>query len=129
MSEGESPPSGIFASLRRTLDTALSTVQNRIELFALELQEEKSWLLSALLWAAAVVFFCGLAIIFVVAAIVYLAPAVWRPWILVGVAAVFVWLAINSIAGLRRSLRDKRPPLSDTMSELKKDIEWIRSRD
>jgi len=129
MSEGESPPSGIFASLRRTLDTALSTFQNRIELFALELQEEKSWLLSTLLWAAAMVFFCGLAIIFVVAAIVYLAPAVWRPWILVGVAAVFVWLAINSIAGLRRSLRDKRPPLSDTMSELKKDIEWIRSRD
>jgi uncharacterized membrane protein YqjE len=129
MSEGESPPSGIFASLRRTLDTALSTVQNRVELFALELQEEKSWLLSTLLWAAAMVFFCGLAIIFVVAAIVYLAPAVWRPWILVGVAVVFVWLAINSIAGLRRSLRDKRPPLSDTMSELKKDIEWIRSRD
>ena len=129
MSEGESPPSGIFASLRRSLDAALSTVQNRVELFALELQEEKSWLLSTLLWAAAMVFFCGLAIIFVVAAIVYLAPAVWRPWILVGVAVVFVWLAINSIAGLRRSLRDKRPPLSDTMSELKKDIEWIRSRD
>ena len=115
--------------MRRILDTGLSTVQNRIELFALELQEEKSWLLSTLLWAAAMIFFCGLAIIFVVVAIVYLAPATWRPWVLVGVATAFVWLAINSVAGFRRSLREKRPPLSDTIGELKKDIEWIRSRD
>ncbi len=129
MAEGDSPPSGVFASLRRIADTALSTIQNRVDLFALELQEEKSWLISTLLWAAAMIFFCGLAIILVIATLVYLAPESWRPWILVGVAVVFVWLAINSIAGFRRSLRDKRPPLSDTMGELKKDIEWIRSRD
>jgi uncharacterized membrane protein YqjE len=129
MAEGESSPSGILASLRRLVDTALSTVQNRIELFALELQEEKSWLISTLLWAAAMIFFCGLAIILVVATVVYLAPESWRPWILVGVAAIFIWLAISSIAGFWRSLRDKRPPLSDSIGELKKDIEWIRSRD
>ena len=129
MNESESPPAGIFASLRRILDTALSTVQNRVELFAVELQEEKSWLVSTLLWAAAMVFFCGLAIILVLATIISLAPVSWRPWVLAGGALVFVWLAINSIAGFRRSLRDKRPPLSDTVGELKKDIEWIRSRD
>ena len=129
MSEGDSSPSGIFASLRRMLDTALSTVQNRIELFALELQEEKGWLVSTLLWAAAMIFFGGLAIIFVVATFIFLAPVTWRPWILLGVTVAFVWLAINSIAGFRRSLRGKRPPLSDTIGELKKDIEWIRSRD
>jgi uncharacterized membrane protein YqjE len=129
MAESQSSSSGIFASLRRLADTALSTVQNRVELFALELQEEKSWLISTLLWAAAMIFFCGLAIILVVGTVVYLAPESWRPWILLGVAAVFVWLAINSIVGFRRSLRDKRPPLSDSIGELKKDIEWIRSRD
>lgn len=129
MAEGESSPSGIFASLRRLADTALSTVQNRVELFALELQEEKSWLISTLLWAAAMIFFCGLAIILAVGAILYFAPESWRPWVLLGIAAVFIWLAINAVAGFRRSLRDKRPPLSETMGELKKDIEWIRSRD
>jgi uncharacterized membrane protein YqjE len=129
MTEGDSSPSGIFASLRRMLDTALSTVQNRVELFALELQEEKSWLISTLLWAAAMIFFGGLAIIFVVAAIIFLAPEAWRPWVLLGIAVAFVWLAANSVVGFRRSLRDKRPPLSDTIGELKKDIEWIRSRD
>src|SRR5262245_20580879 len=129
MAEGESSPPGIFASLRRMLDTALSTVQNRVELFALELQEEKSWLISTLLWAAAMIFFCGLAIVLVVVTVVYLAPEPWRPWVLIGLAVVFVWLSTNSIIGFRRSLRDKRPPLSDTIGELKKDIEWIRSRD
>ena len=92
-------------------------------------KEEKSWLISTLLWAAAMIFFCGLAIILVVVTVVYLAPEPWRPWVLIGLAAVFVWAAINSITGFRRSLRDKRPPLSDTIGELKKDIEWIRSRD
>ena len=129
MNESESPRTGIFASLRRMLDTALSTVQNRVELFAVELQEEKSWLVSTLLWAAAMIFFCGLAIILVLATIVYLAPESWRLWVLAGLVVVFAWLAINSIAGFRRSLRDKRPPLSDTIGELKKDIEWIRSQD
>lgn len=129
MAEADSPPSGVFSTLRRLADTTLSTMQNRVELFALELQEEKSWLISTLLWAAAMIFFCGLAIILVVATLVYISPEAWRPWILLGVAVAFTWLAINSIAGFRRSLRDKRPPLSETMGELKKDIEWIRSRD
>jgi uncharacterized membrane protein YqjE len=120
---------GLLASFRRMAETALRTLQNRIELFAAELQEEKSWLIATLLWAAAVVFFGGVAIILVVGTVTYLAPEGARPWVLCGFSAVFVYLAINAVMGLRRSLRDKPPPMADTINELKKDLDWIQSRD
>lgn len=129
MSENSPSPEGILASVRRMAETALRTVQNRVELFAVELQEEKCWLISTLLWAAAAVFFCGLAIIFVVGTVVYLSPENARPWVIGGFALLFVYLAINAVVGLRRSMQNKKPPLSDTVGELKKDIEWIQSRD
>ena len=129
MSENPQTPEGIFAPVRRMVETTLSTVQNRVELFALELQEEKCWLISALLWTAAAVFFGGLAIVFVVGAIIYFSPDIARPWVVGGFALLFVYLAINAVVGLRRSMQSKKPPLSDTIGELKKDIEWIQSRD
>jgi uncharacterized membrane protein YqjE len=125
----ENEHAGLLASIRRMAETLLSAVQNRIELFATELQEEKCWLISTLLWAAAAVFFCGVAILFVVGTVVYLSPEGARPWVLGGFSVLFVYLAINAVVGLRRSLRDKPPPLADTIGELKKDLEWIRSRD
>lgn len=130
MTENEEPsPEGILASARRILETALRTIQNRVELFALELQEEKAWLISTLLWAAAAIFFGGLGILLVVATIVYLSPENARPWVLGGFALLFIYLAVNAILGLRRSIENKKPPMSDTIGELKKDIEWIQSRD
>ncbi|MBK7999369.1 MAG: phage holin family protein [Verrucomicrobia bacterium] len=129
MSENEPTTEGIMASVRRMIETGLRSVQNRVELFALELQEEKAWLISTLLWAAAAVFFGGLAIIFVVVTVVYLSPENARPWVLGGFALLFVYLAVNAIVGLRRSMENKKAPMSDTIGELKKDIEWIQSRD
>jgi uncharacterized membrane protein YqjE len=38
MGEGESEGQGIFGSLRRLGQTAVGVLQNRLELFALELQ-------------------------------------------------------------------------------------------
>lgn len=129
MPDDERPSDGMIASLRRMVESSLRTVQNRVELFALELQEEKCWLISTLLWGAAAIFFTGVAILFVVGTVVYLSPEAARPWVLGGFAALFVYLSVNAIVGLRRSLEHKKPPLSDTIGELKKDIQWIQSRD
>jgi uncharacterized membrane protein YqjE len=129
MAEGDSSATGILGSVRRLADTFLSTVQNRVELFAVELQEEKCWLISTLLWAVALIFFGGLAVLLVVGTIVYLSPDSARPWVLGVFSAVFVYLGINAFVGFRGSWREKPPALSDTVGELKKDIEWIRSQD
>jgi uncharacterized membrane protein YqjE len=43
-------PAGIFVSLRRILDGGLALAQKRVELFAVELREEKCRLLEAITW-------------------------------------------------------------------------------
>jgi uncharacterized membrane protein YqjE len=129
MDENEPPASGILASVRRMVETSLSTVQNRIELFAFELEEEKLRLISTLLWVAAAVFFGVLAITLVVLTIVFLSPDTVKPYVLIGLSLVAIVLAIRAVSGLRHELKDKAPPLSDTVSELKKDIACLRSRD
>jgi uncharacterized membrane protein YqjE len=127
----ETPPASarVLSVLRRMAETLLSTAQNRVELLSVELQEEKYWLVSTLLSGAAAVFFGGLAIIFGVATIVYIVPDGARPWVLGAFSVLFLFLTIQATMALRRSLRDKPPPLSDTVGELKKDIEWMRSQD
>ncbi len=79
MDETPPPSVGLLGSLRRMIETALSTIQNRVELFAVEMQEEKCWLISTLIWAAAAIFFCGLAILFVVAMVLYVCSSFGDP--------------------------------------------------
>ena len=57
MSEASETKPGVWASLKRILDTLLATAQNRVELFAVELQEEKCRLVEAMLCAVAVAAF------------------------------------------------------------------------
>ena len=57
MSEASETKPGVWTSLKRILDTLLATAQNRVELFAVELQEEKCRLVEAMLCAAAVAAF------------------------------------------------------------------------
>ena len=57
MSEASETKPGVWASLKRMLDTLLATAQNRVGLFAVELQEEKCQLVEAMLCAVAVVAF------------------------------------------------------------------------
>ena len=57
MSEASETKPGVWTSLKRILDTLLATAQNRVELFAVELQEEKCRLVEAILCAAAVAAF------------------------------------------------------------------------
>ena len=52
MPETEPPPGGVLDSFRRLCDSGLAQVQNRVELFAVEFQEEKTRLLKTLVIAA-----------------------------------------------------------------------------
>jgi uncharacterized membrane protein YqjE len=57
VSEATDTKPGVWASLKRILDTLLATAQNRVELFAVELQEEKCRVVEAMLCAAALASF------------------------------------------------------------------------
>ena len=125
--QSEAPAGGLLTHIRRLAVTLLSTLQNRIELIGLELQEEKVWLIQTLLWVAAAVFFCGFACALVTLTLVWLCPPPARPYVLIILCLVYIGLATAACRGLRRQLLEKPPVLNDTVAELKKDIQWLRS--
>jgi uncharacterized membrane protein YqjE len=124
----EPEPESVKASTRRLSEVLLRTLQNRAELFGLELETEGRWVVTAFVWTSAAVFFTVLAITIVTLTLVILLPA-WRGGILIGSSVLYIVLAATAIAGLMKHVKARRPPLSDTVNELRKDLEWIQSRD
>lgn len=114
--------SGLSSSLRRMLTTLLGMLQNRLELFSLELQDEREWLVGTLVWASALVFLSGCALILITITIVLLTPAEVQRYVLVALCLVYIALAVGGAIGLRKRLNEKPPAFKDTVSELKKDI-------
>ena len=123
------PPEGLKASAHRAAALFVRTLQNRAELFGLELEGEGRWVVSALVWTAAAIFFAVLAITIVTITVVILVPTDARPWVLLAFSALYLFLALGAILGARKHFRTRRPPMADTINELKKDLDWIRPRE
>ncbi len=120
MSEAEEPKPGVWASLKRILDTVLAAAQNRIELFAVELQEEKRQLVEALLCAAAFAAFAMMTLSLVTFTIVVLC---WENGRLIALAVLIV-LHLAGTALAWRSLQARlksKSAFADTIEEIKKD--------
>ena len=113
-------------TLRRIGETVLSTVHNRLELLTLELKEEKYWLVSALMFAAFAIVFGILTVVAIFVTVAFLTPENARPWVLIGLCVVCIGALLFSIFRLKSKL--KRPaPLTDTLAEIKKDIECLKT--
>ena len=127
MAEGDHS-GGLFSSVRRVADTCVSSVHNRVELLAVELQEEKIRLVRLLLWTGAALFAAFLAITVITIAVVMLVPDDKQKLALIGFGVVYALVAFVIALKLRGEVRNAPPPLADTLSELKKDLQSLRSR-
>jgi uncharacterized membrane protein YqjE len=113
-------------TLRRLGETVLSTLHNRLELLTLELKEEKYWLIRTLLFASFALVFGLLSIVAILVTVAVLTPAGARPWVMGGICVVCLGGTFVCAIALQRKL--KRPaPLVDTLSEIKKDIECLKT--
>ena len=115
----ESSP-GLFSSVKRLLNTALAAVENRIELFLVELREER-FRLFEVLWlgvAAAVLGFMALLTGTVTLVVIFWDSA--RVPVLVALSAVYSVAAIVIFLRLKVRLRNWSS-FSATLTELKKD--------
>lgn len=121
-----STPSG---SVQRLVEALLSTLRNRVELFALDLQEERHWLASTLVWLVVAVFMGFASFILVTLAAIAFAPAGARPFVVLGFALLYILVTLMALLTVRKKLKEKPPAFSDTISELRKDIECWRSRE
>jgi uncharacterized membrane protein YqjE len=126
VSEASETKSGVWVSLKRILDTLLATAQNRVELFAAELQEEKCRLVEAILCAAAVAAFGMMTLTMVTFTIIFL---FWENGRLHALAALSVlYLTATIMAWRALHLRLKaRSPFAASVDELKKDRSCLES--
>ena len=126
----ETPPPaspGFLGSFRDLGDGLLATVEGRVELFSVELQEEKFRLIQAMLWISAVVFAGMMAAMFASLTLVYLFWDSARLAVLGGLAAFYAAALVAIILAFRRHLARQPKPFAATLDELGADRSCIRN--
>jgi uncharacterized membrane protein YqjE len=121
----EPPPPGVFESLRRLGDAGLALLQNRLRLFGVELQEQKTRLVRICVLVSVTLFLGTMALVVVTVTIVVMAGEKARGPVLIGLSLLYVLAATLAFLALRKDLRSAPPPFSDSLSELQKDRDWL----
>jgi uncharacterized membrane protein YqjE len=118
---------GFLHSLRALGDGLLATVQDRLELFSVELQEEKFRLIQMFVWISAAVFTGMLAITFASLTLVYLFWDTARLAVLGGLTVFYAGVLVAIIVALRRFIARQPRPFSATREEIEEDRACIRN--
>jgi uncharacterized membrane protein YqjE len=128
MAESDTVGGGFRGLLQGVVANLAAIARSRLELFAIELQEEKQRLVQVLIWATAALF-CGMmAFIMINVTLVYLFWESARLAVLISLS-IFYTGALGAIAiGLKRYLERQPLPFSDTILEFQKDRECLRKK-
>jgi uncharacterized membrane protein YqjE len=124
------PPgsTGFLGSLRSLGDGLLASVQDRLKLVSIELQEEKFRLIRTLVWISAAVFSGMMAVTFASLTLVYLFWESARVAVLGGLAVFYAGALLAIIIALRRFLARQPAPFAATLQELGEDRACIRNK-
>jgi len=117
---------GLMASLRRLLATVLEIAHVRLELLAVELEQEKQRVFDALLWAAIAVLLLGMGLTL---STVLLAMLFWEGHRLLALGVLCVLLIGASVVAARLArarLRSAAGMVSATLGELARDRDTLR---
>lgn len=118
---------GILHSFRVLGDGLLATVQDRLELFSVELQEEKIRLIQIFFWISAAVFTGMMALMFASLSVVYLFWESARLAVLLGLT-IFYTAAVGAIVfAFRRFIARQPSPFAATCQEIGEDRACIRN--
>ena len=128
MASSEPKSAGIIESVKRLGETALALLQNRLQLFSVELQEEKYRAIQAVLWLSAGVAFVFLGLAIGVATVAILVLQQWGLPGLAGLTLLLLAVGAVVIAVMWSRLKSGGLPFSGTLQELKKDSEWLRRK-
>jgi uncharacterized membrane protein YqjE len=119
-------PPGLIASLRLLGDGLLGTLEDRLQLLAVEVQEEKFRLIQNFIWISAAVFAGMLAITFASLTLVYLFWDRARLAVLIGLTVLYSGAAVAIILRFRSYLAHQPKPFSSTLGEIQEDRACIR---
>jgi len=125
MADANQQPPGFITLVNRLLRTGVGAVQNRLELFAVEWQQERARLADLMLVGAAMLFLGILAVLLFTITIILLFPPGLTIYATAGFAVLYSIAALIAFFSLRTQLR--REPFADTIDQAKKDRVLIDS--
>ena len=126
MNETNESSGGILTTLRNMVDDGLALAQNRLEIFGVELHEEKCRLVEMFIWAAAVVAFGMMALTLLTFVIVVLFWDNARVPALGVLSGLYIVAAFLAWRGLQARLNNSTA-FSGTLGEIRKDRECLRT--
>ena len=128
MGESEQPVNGVIERLRKLCGTGVGLLQTRVELFAVELREEKARLVKLFVFAVATVFLGMMALTLVTVTVIILTWDHAQVPVLVGLSLFYLLAASVAFLALWKHIHAPPLPFNETVAELKKDRECLDSR-
>ena len=119
-------PSGFLASFRALGDALTASLQDRLELLSVEMQEEKFRLIQIFIWISAAVFTGIMTLAFASLTLVYLCPPERRLAALGGLTLFYAVALGVIIVTFRRYLARQPKPFAATLHELGEDRACIQ---
>ncbi len=119
-------PAGFLDSFRALGDGFLGAAQDRLELFSVELQEEKFRLIQIFFWISAAVFTGMMTITFASLTLVYFFWETARLAVLGGLTVFYAATLVAIIVGYRRFIARLPVPFLATRQEIREDRACIR---
>jgi uncharacterized membrane protein YqjE len=116
----------ITATVGRIGANLLAMLRTRLELAAVELQEETQRLLGYLAWGVAAAFLGAVAVLL---AILFVLVLFWDTHRLLAVGGMTVLFALASLLAflkVRGELANRPPLMADTLAELRKDAQAVK---
>lgn len=126
MSAADRESPGFVRSLRALGDGLLASLQDRIGLLSIELEEEKFRLIQTAVWISAAMFAGVLAITFASLTLVFLFWDTARLAVLAALTVVYSGGFVSILVAFRRYLAKQPKPFATTLAEIKQDRECIR---
>lgn len=118
---------GFLSSFRALGDGLLATVQDRLELLSVELQEEKFRLIQTFIWISAALFTAMMALMFASLMLVYLFWESARLAVLGGLTVFYAGALVAIIVAFRRFIARQPRPFTATRQEIGEDRTCIRN--
>ena len=125
----ETPPPaspGLVESLRSLGDGLIASVQDRLGLFSVEMQEEKFRLIQTFFWISAAVFTAMMTVLFASLTLVYLCWESARLAALGGLTLLYAGGLVTILVTFRRYLARQPAPFAATLEEIGEDRACIR---
>lgn len=116
----------LLAAAGRIAATLVAMVGTRLELAAVEFQEDAQRLLGYLAWTLLAVFLASGALLFVALFVIVLFWDSYRLAAIGGIAILFGAGAGLILMKVRSGLKNQASPFSGTLAELRKDVAYLR---